>query len=161
MKLDVDWFPTATASEILPRLWMGGLTEQEHLGEPLEEDHYSFDNPYDLIITLYADAQPAPWGVVELRYGFPDDDISDDQITPCLRLARYGWEQWRSGANVLIRCQQGVNRSGLVTVLVLMFDGMSANDAISLVRSRRGGAVLNNKAFEKWLREQAPKHLEG
>jgi hypothetical protein len=42
-----------------------------------------------------------------------------------------------------------------------MFDGMSANDAISLVRSRRGGAVLNNKAFETWLREQAPTHLEG
>ena len=31
--------------------------------------------PFDVVVTLYADANPAPWGVEELRFGFPDIDL--------------------------------------------------------------------------------------
>lgn len=153
-----DW-PTSVVTEIMPRLWMGGLEDHEYLGESLTEAHYAFDHPYDVVLTLYADAQPAPWGATEIRYGFPDDDIPDSLITPCLPLARFGWAAWRNGANVLVRCQQGINRSGLVTALLLMIDGMRAADAISLIRERRGIAVLNNLTFESWLLETAPDYL--
>jgi protein-tyrosine phosphatase len=156
---DLDDWPDTTATVILPRLWMGGIEDDEYLGEPITGAHYDFDCRYDVMLTLYADAQPAPWGVTELRYGFPDDDVPEHLTTPCLPLAQYGWSAWRSGATVLVRCQQGVNRSGLVTALLLMFDGMAAGQAIELLRERRGAAVLNNLTFETWLLENAPTYL--
>ena len=73
--LTIDDWPAVEPTQILPGLWMGGLAEHEYLGAELTDEHYSFTSPFDLVVTLYADAQPAPWGVTELRYGLPDDDI--------------------------------------------------------------------------------------
>lgn len=157
--LTIDDWPSVEPTQILPGLWMGGLEEHEYLGAELTDEHYAFASRFDVVLTLYADAQPAPWGVTELRYGFPDDDIPDHLITPCIPLAQHGWSAWRSGAQVLVRCQQGVNRSGLVTALILMLDGRTAPDAIAHLRDRRGPAVLNNTRFETWLIGQAPAHI--
>jgi hypothetical protein len=63
------------------------------------------------------------------------------------------------GERVLIRCQAGVNRSGLVTALVLMLDGYSAREAIELIRERRAPAVLSNRHFVQWLVTEAPAHI--
>ena len=51
----------------------------------------------------------------------------------------------------LVHCQAGINRSGLVTALALIEEGMKAVDAITLLRSKRSPAVLCNRAFEEWL----------
>jgi protein-tyrosine phosphatase len=88
-------------------------------------------------VTLYADAQPAPWGVEELRFGFPDADLTPEFAERAIALARHAHRRWRDGERVLVRCQAGVNRSGLVMALVLMLDGMDAHDAIALIRERR------------------------
>jgi protein-tyrosine phosphatase len=45
------------------------------------------------------------------------------------------------------RCQAGVNRSGLVMALTLMRHGLSATDAISVIRERCGPAALSNRHF--------------
>lgn len=52
---------------------------------------------------------------------------------------------------VLIRCQAGLNRSGLVTALVLMLDGHSATEAVNQLRARRSPWALCNDAFVDWL----------
>jgi protein-tyrosine phosphatase len=52
----------------------------------------------------------------------------------------------------LIHCQAGLNRSGLITALVLMAQGSSAEHAIALLREKRSPAVLCNPNFEKFLR---------
>ncbi|HEY7821189.1 MAG TPA: dual specificity protein phosphatase family protein, partial [Acidimicrobiia bacterium] len=68
---------------------------------------------------------------------------------------------------VLIRCQAGVNRSGLVSALVLMLDGYRAEEAIALLRQRRSPVVLSNRHFERWLLTEAagllptPSHPSG
>lgn len=157
--LDLTDWPVTTATEILPRLWMGGIDDDQYLGEPVGEAHYAFDHPFDVVLTLYADAMPAPWGVTEVRYGFPDDDIPDRLITPCLPVAHFGWSAWRAGARVLVRCQQGVNRSGLVTALVLMLDGLAPDEALALLRARRSAAVLNNPTLERWLVNEANHYI--
>lgn len=156
-----DW-PAYTPDEILPGLFQGGTEDDEVLGYPAPAHHYermhSGSTPtyqFDVVITLYADAQPAPWGVHEIRYGFPDGPLRDHDLQKAVRIAKEAHSQWRSGARVLIRCQAGVNRSGLVSALVLMIDGRSAPDAIALLRSRRSPFVLSNSHFEKWLRTQA------
>lgn len=56
------------------------------------------------------------------------------------------------GGNVLVHCQAGINRSNLVATRVLMkWKGLSARDAIRLLREKRSSLVLSNKTFSDWL----------
>lgn len=160
-----DW-PAYTPDEILPGLFQGGTEDHEVVGYPTPKHHYERMYPgstptyqFDVVITLYADAQPAPWGVHEVRYGFPDGPLRDQDLQKAIRIAQEAHGQWRSGAQVLIRCQAGVNRSGLVSALILMIDGLSAPDAIALLRNRRSPFVLSNSHFEEWLRTCAAQHI--
>lgn len=52
----------------------------------------------------------------------------------------------------LIHCQAGINRSGMITALVLnKHYGMPIEEAISLQREKRTEFVLANKHFEEFL----------
>lgn len=55
----------------------------------------------------------------------------------------------RVGAAVYVHCQAGMNRSALVVARVLMARGMSARDAIDLVRERRKGSLSDE--YAEWL----------
>lgn len=57
----------------------------------------------------------------------------------------------RSDGDVLVHCQAGLNRSGLVAALSLVKRGMAAGDAINLLRESRSPMVLCNEHFESWL----------
>ena len=61
------------------------------------------------------------------------------------------YQAWKSGKKVLVRCQAGLNRSGLTMALVLMRSGMSAAGAIELMREKRTKYAVCNKEFEKYL----------
>ncbi|MHC4302133.1 MAG: protein-tyrosine phosphatase family protein, partial [Planctomycetota bacterium] len=56
----------------------------------------------------------------------------------------------KSGHRVLIVCNMGMNRSGLMTALVLMNMGMSWRKALKLIR-RRHGCTLSNDSFVQVL----------
>lgn len=150
-----DW-PEYAPDEILPGLWQGGTEDDHVLGCPAPEGHYHQSQPFDVVITLYADAMPGPWGVEEVRFGFPDAGLTPRSIERVLALSEYAHRRWSQGARVLIRCQAGVNRSGLVTTLTLMREGYTPQEAIALIRQQRGGAVLCNDAFVHWLATEAP-----
>lgn len=70
----------------------------------------------------------------------------------------YSLARWinicKQHSRTLVHCQAGLNRSGLLAELSLVLDGMQADEAIALLRATRSPAVLCNKAFEKWLRQQ-------
>lgn len=70
-------------------------------------------------------------------------------------VADWTYTEWKAGKRVLIGCQAGMNRSSLVTCLVLMRDGWSATDAIALIRDKRSDCVLSNQHFleyvENWV----------
>lgn len=58
---------------------------------------------------------------------------------------------------VLVHCRSGHNRSGLICARTLIERGMSPDDAIEQVRTRRGdGHALENETFVAWLREESP-----
>jgi protein-tyrosine phosphatase len=66
----------------------------------------------------------------------------------------------RSGRRVLVHCTEGLNRSGVVVARALMLMGRTAEEAIQLVRERRGPSVdgfpaLGNEAFVAWLRSES------
>lgn len=61
----------------------------------------------------------------------------------------------RKAGPVLVHCQAGLNRSGLVVAraLVLNEDVASGAEAIALMREQRSPAVLCNPVFERWVLE--------
>jgi protein-tyrosine phosphatase len=91
------------------------------------------------------------WFVREMRFGFYDHDMSDFNPEDLRDIVTISHRQWKSGNRVLIRCQAGLNRSGLVMALVLIREGYTPAEAIHLIRSQRGQAALCNSTFERWL----------
>lgn len=149
--LPQDELPTWRASEILPGLFMGGTADRDVVQVAQAGAGLGERRPYDAVVTLYAWAQPVPWEVEELRYGFGDCELDSTDLDRVLRAARWAWRRWQSGDQVLIRCQAGLNRSGLVTALVLLLEGYDAASAVSLVRERRSSWALCNHHFVEWL----------
>jgi hypothetical protein len=56
-----------------------------------------------------------------------------------------------SGSRVAVNCMSGLNRSGLLVARTLIELGLTAPDAIELVRRARGPHALSNRAFVRYL----------
>ena len=101
-------------------------------------------------------APPVPLG--RLYVSFPMDD--GDEVDPKVReLAVFIASLVTSGRRVLVHCTEGLNRSGVVVARALMAMGLTASDAIDLVRRQRGPSVdgfpaLGNDAFVAWLHRE-------
>ncbi|HVT64344.1 MAG TPA: hypothetical protein VHD81_04260 [Mycobacteriales bacterium] len=134
--------PTKLWDEIAPRLFMGGTPDP---GEP------DPGLPFDAVVTLYAFAPPADWLVQELRYGFYDAGIDVVDLDRVRAAANWAFDRWQRGDRVLIRCQAGLNRSGLVMALVLIRAGFEPSRAIQRIRARRSRYALCNDEFADWL----------
>jgi hypothetical protein len=139
-------------SEILPNLFMGGTDDADVIHAPARIHKYRDDLPFDSIVTMYAWAQPADWNIQEFRYGFPDSDILDVDLVRLREVVEFGYAKWKSGDRVLIRCQAGLNRSGLVMALILIKDGYEPLTAISLIRAKRHADALFNESYSNWLK---------
>lgn len=139
-------------SEILPGLYMGGTADTDvkgmkHPRGPITTEHF------DTVVTLYASANPVDWYVKELRFGFYDHASVDMDLRDLKQVVESTYQDWKAGRKVLIRCQAGLNRSGLVAALVLAKDMMPMPEAIDLLRVKRSHAALCNPDFEAWLLE--------
>lgn len=120
-------------SEVLSGLWQGGCID----GVVLPDD-------FDYVYSLY------PWeryklgrntSRIEVR-AYDSSDVPDIED-----VAFEVYRLWKNGNKILVHCQAGLNRSGLLCAQVLMMDGFSATDAIDLLRSNRSDQVLCNKFF--------------
>ena len=138
-------------SMIAPNLFQGGTDDLDVIHLPLTNNRPRTDLPFDAIVTMYAWARPADWNVQEFRYGVPDASINDINLDRLRQAVEFGYDRWKQGDRVLIRCQAGLNRSGLVTALILIKDGRTAEQAISLIRESRGEDALFNNNFTNWL----------
>jgi hypothetical protein len=143
--------PTELFNEILPNLFMGGTSDDATINFPQELNHFKGERDFDCIVTLYAWASPANWGVEERRLGFPDAQIVNEYLDPIHEMASWAHSRWKLGKKVLIRCQAGLNRSGLLTALVLIHEGYSSSDAIALIREKRSGWALCNSDYVSYL----------
>jgi hypothetical protein len=140
-------------SEILPNLWMGGTdyNDRTESGMPLP---YITVEDFDSVYTFYGNANPVDWFVEEYRFAFLDSEREPLDISKLRRAVLMAYEDWQAGKRVLIRCQAGLNRSGIVTALVLMRSGLTAQESIELIRTERDPQCLYNSHFQKFLREQ-------
>ncbi len=138
-------------SELLPGLWQGGTHDFDTLEFPKEYPIWKSEKQFDSVATLYAIAHPVGWGISERRYGFPDSELSAQDIPEIHNIAEWAFEQWTSGKKVLIRCQAGLNRSGLLTALVLLREGHSPKQAIELIREKRSEWALCNSDYVTYI----------
>jgi protein-tyrosine phosphatase len=134
-------FDVPYISEIAPNLWQGGC--QNGLILPDFIDH---------IVSLY------PWEEYLINHELGSNlavkmhDSEEQSFEQVDKIAQWVNECRKTGA-VLVHCQAGLNRSSLIAGRALMLAGMSADEAISTLRTRRSPACLCNPAFEKWLRD--------
>ena len=150
---------TPLYSEVAPNLFMGGTDDKATIDQAQKLRHFEGSNEFDCVVTLYAWAAPANWGVEERRFGFPDANIIEESIPTIIELAQWAHAKWASGKKVNIRCQAGLNRSGLVTALTLMISGLSADEAIKTLRAKRSSYALCNGEYEQWLLTEADAYI--
>jgi protein-tyrosine phosphatase len=108
---------------------------------------------------MYAWANPADWGVQEFRYGIYDSAIADIDLDRLKQAVEFGYNRWLSGDRVLVRCQAGLNRSGLVTALIMMSTGLDAETAIEQIRKNRAEIALFNNNYVEWLMSEGAQFL--
>jgi protein-tyrosine phosphatase len=91
-----------------------------------------------------------------MRYGFADASVEHFDTERLLRVSKWAFERWDNGEQVLIRCQAGLNRSGLVIALTMMHAGFEPKDAIRQIRAQRSEMALFNNHYVTWLIAEAP-----
>jgi protein-tyrosine phosphatase len=94
-----------------------------------------------------------PNQLIYVYFPFRDEDVPT--LHKLHAVARLGAALVTAGERVLVHCQMGLNRSALVAGLVLVYSGLSGEDAVARLQLRRPGA-LYNEAFADYLRQQPP-----
>ena len=169
--MNTNYYPVELWNEISPGLYQGGTDDSDTMGAYLKEDLSIYETNrlfgaisagqvtkkhFDTVVTLYSAANAVSHNVKEMRFAFHDGDMSDlDPEGDLYFMVREAHADWKAGKKVLIRCQAGINRSGLVTALVLIRDGQTPEDAIRLIRDKRCEAALSNSRFEEYLLNEA------
>ena len=138
-------------SMVAPNLFQGGTDDLDVIHLAQTNNRPRTDLPFDAIVTMYAWARPADWNVQEFRYGVPDASIKDIDLDRLRQAVDFGYDRWKQGDRVLVRCQAGLNRSGLVLALILIKDGLKPAEAIARIRDNRGEDALFNRDFHNWL----------
>ena len=142
-------YPTELWSEILPGLWQGGTDDDDVDVQKTVPAIQPKD--FDTVVTAYAWANPVDWFVKEIRFGFYDGTMTDFDPAELEDIVSMAYADWKRGKKVGVRCQAGMNRSGLIVALVLMKDGFTAEQAIGLIREKRSKHALFNKKFVEYL----------
>lgn len=131
----------ALISHITDNLYVGGCIDGVELGDFFSHifsmykwEKYSVATTTKVhTVTMYdSNDEPLPAEI---------DEISDKVV-----------EALEKGGNVLVHCQAGINRSNLIAASALMkWKGLSAADAIDMLREKRHSNVLANATFERFL----------
>lgn len=147
----LSWNPDPLYSEILPNLFQGGTARDDTIFSKQDRNARREDLPFDSVISMYYASSPAGWGVQEMRFPIKDGLISEINLEELKEVISWGYNQVVKGNKILVRCQAGLNRSGLVTALILIQLGYEPGDAIDLIRKNRGSIALYNTEYVLWL----------
>jgi protein-tyrosine phosphatase len=135
------------ASRVLPRLYQGACPPT---GRAL---HVA---GFDALVLCAEEYQPdscAFPGVAVMHCPLDDHlhPLSRKEWVQIVSAAKFVVASCARGARVLVTCQAGLNRSGIVTaVAVMMLTNCSGKEAVELVQRRRQWALCNS-SFEAQL----------
>jgi protein-tyrosine phosphatase len=126
-------------SQITDNLWMGG--SDNNLIAPDFIDHIVSVAPWFKYSYLHK---------VKTHLEFYMYDSTDQDLSGVDEIAEKVNELRKTGT-VLVHCQAGLNRSGVVTARALMLEGLTAAEAVGVIRKKRSLECLSNPAFVDWL----------
>lgn len=151
----VPW-PSTEWDEIIPGLYMGGHDYRvglSHFTTSLKGISL-FDHVVSLYVTPWIKQTVPPAGIGHTVFEIPDGRIENSWEPRLHEVARMVADMVQNqGKTVLVRCQAGYNRSGLVVALALMNIDWSAAGAIALIRDKRSPWALHNREFVGYLHE--------
>ncbi|AGS71806.1 protein phosphatase [Streptomyces collinus Tu 365] len=141
--------PDSPWNEIEPGLWMGG---HEFRGRSGGLEFAVVRDQFDVVLSLLRLPGHGPGSGTEHHvWPIPDGPLDGTQLAGVMRLARAAQEALDAGRSVLVRCHHGYNRSGLVVAHTLVRRGLTAEEAITLIRVRRSPWALHNELFVEYL----------
>lgn len=130
--------------EIVPGLWMGGNRD-----EPRYDKFHAV-----LSLDWGGSADITDENIDRMDWYFQDGPVIPSEHELELAVA-WVWRHWLSDMSTLVRCQAGLNRSGLVIACVLSDSGREPQEVIDLIREKRSPNALFNPAFTKYLLERS------
>jgi protein-tyrosine phosphatase len=136
-----------TLSPIIPdKLWMSGDLQSPDALERLK-------GKIDTILNLsqYDDPDEIQRYAPEyLHWGFDDEGLPD--LEQLWRTVTWVCGAIRAGRHVLVHCDAGLNRSGLVCALVIrVLQGFGGAHAVEFIRACRDPYALCNDAFVAYI----------
>ena len=140
-------------SEILPNLFISGTLDEDVVQRGKSTLSLALPAPFDSVVCMYGHANPIGHYVREQRFGIADAELDDESKPEIRQLAQWLHSEWKLGKRVAAKCQAGWNRSGLIAALVLLQEGFTSDDAISLIREKRSPNALCNPHFVAFIRE--------
>jgi hypothetical protein len=138
--------------EIIPGLWMGGHHYYPEVGWPVV-----IGDEFDAVFSLHHGFGHGPAEGVPHEYlSMPDGQLSPERLDRVRNFAgkvydTYTFDVMGQVPKILVRCQAGYNRSGLVVGLVLLRLGYDPVSAVELIREKRGPHALCNAYFVSYL----------
>jgi protein-tyrosine phosphatase len=150
--------------------WLGRLAvaARPRGGDWLEDDLKSWHEAGATVILsllelhentdLGLEDEPAAAARAGLAYiCFPIEDRSVPTSREAMRALLDEMETLlKEGADVLVHCRQGIGRSGLVAIALLIRAGKSVDEAIEIASAARGLPVPETPAQLAWVRSFSP-----
>jgi len=146
-------------NEIVPNLWQGGhyiasTSNDLEVNSSLVTVDDEFDAVYTMAHAVTKGHGPRS-GVDHYTLPLEDSDlITRWQLLELRRIVSHIVLRVNIGEKILIRCEAGYNRSGLVVGMSLLRMGISVFDACNLIRKNRSIHALSNEYFVQLLHEE-------
>lgn len=138
-------------NEIVPNLWMGGM-----LYGPTAEPCKPSQEDFDVCVSMAGRGHPTlqlPDTKFFHSFLIPDGVLHAEEKTFVHEAVVRVINHMHRGNKVLVRCQAGYNRSGLVVALALIdMDYGDPDDIIALIREKRSKWALCNPRFVDYIK---------
>ncbi|MCX5070875.1 dual specificity protein phosphatase family protein [Micromonospora lupini] len=141
-------YPNQPWHEIIPNLWMGG----HDYGDLYDPTPAIVAGEFDSVVSLYQrDGHGPDAGIPHTVLRIIDGDLDDNELDTVRSIADRVADDVRDGRKVLVRCQAGLNRSGLVVAFTLTRLGFTPHEAIRRIRRQRSPHALFNAEFVRYI----------
>jgi len=148
--------PQELWSEVIPNIFIGGTDDLDTVNYGRALPKFGEARQFDSVVSLYAYSNPVGWGIKELRYGFGDGPINQEETQTIREIADWIAGEYANAKRIGVRCQAGINRSSLcVALFMIRHLNYSAEEAIDLIRLKRCGDALFNLDFVNFLKQEA------
>jgi|FreactcultureFD7_1027221.scaffolds.fasta_scaffold00816_7 hypothetical protein len=153
--------PQELWSEVITNIFIGGTDDLDTVNYGRDLPKFGEARQFDSVVSLYAYSNPVGWGIKELRYGFGDGPINQEEIQTLREIADWIAGEYVNAKKIGVRCQAGINRSSLCVALFMIRNlNYKADEAIQLIREKRSPDALFNPDFVKFLQQEESTQIQ-